>query len=166
MLPTREVVNTVMRHRLDDEGHSAELEGWYTDLYDHVLRASEWTIRRGLPLALANKESLVMAGSYLVPLARETGATILPVDSEHCAIHQCLRGERLDRVRRIYLTASGGPFRERPLETIVGTLSPAGESGSLADVPLPVRAMAWMFVRSSNARLFKSAAMRALRIGG
>lgn len=56
-------------------------------------------------------------------------------------------------------------FRERPLETIVETLSPAGESGSMNDVPLPVRAMAWMFVRSSNARLFKSAAMRALRIG-
>ena len=56
-------------------------------------------------------------------------------------------------------------FRERPLETIVETLSPAGGTGSLADVPLAVRAMAWMFVRSSNARLFKSAAMRALRIG-
>lgn len=81
------------------------------------LRASEWTIRNGLPLALANKESLVMAGSYLMPLAAETGATILPVDSEHCAIHQCLRGERRDRVRRILLTGSGGPFRERPLET-------------------------------------------------
>ena len=53
-------------------------------------------------------------------------------------------------------------FRERPLETIVETLSPSGEQGSLADVPLPVRAMAWMFVRSSNARLFKKAAMRAL----
>ncbi|MGH7542803.1 MAG: radical SAM protein, partial [Gemmatimonadota bacterium] len=56
-------------------------------------------------------------------------------------------------------------FRERPLETIVETLSPTGESGSLADVPLPVRAMAWMFVRSPNARFFKSAATRALRIG-
>jgi hypothetical protein len=55
-------------------------------------------------------------------------------------------------------------FRERPLETIVETLSPSGEQGSLADVPLPVRAMAWMFVRSSNARLFKKAAMRALRV--
>ena len=54
-------------------------------------------------------------------------------------------------------------FRERPLETIVETLSPSGEQGSLADVPLPVRAMAWMFVRSSNARLFKRAAMRVLR---
>ncbi len=81
------------------------------------LRASEWTLRRGLPLALANKESLVMAGSYLMPLAAETGAAILPVDSEHCAIHQCLRGEDLGRVRRILLTGSGGPFRKRALGT-------------------------------------------------
>jgi hypothetical protein len=56
-------------------------------------------------------------------------------------------------------------FREQPLETIAATLALARDDGSLADVPLPVRAMAWMFVRSSNARLFKSAAMRALRIG-
>jgi MoaA/NifB/PqqE/SkfB family radical SAM enzyme len=53
-------------------------------------------------------------------------------------------------------------FRERPLDTIVETLSPSRGQGSLADVPLPVRAMAWMFVRSSNARLFKKAALRAL----
>lgn len=79
------------------------------------LRASEWTLRRGLPLALANKESMVMAGPYLMELARESGATILPVDSEHCAIFQCLRGEQAERVRRIYLTASGGPFRTHDL---------------------------------------------------
>ena len=53
-------------------------------------------------------------------------------------------------------------FRERPIETIVETLSPSGQSGSLADVPLPVRAMAWMFVRSSNAGFFKRMAVRAL----
>lgn len=81
------------------------------------LRASEWTIRRGLPLALANKESLVMAGAWLMPLARETGATILPVDSEHCAIHQCMRGESAASVRRIHLTGSGGPFRTRALDS-------------------------------------------------
>jgi len=79
------------------------------------LPASEWTLRRGLTLALANKESLVMAGPYLMGLAAETGATILPVDSEHCAIFQCLHGEDPGKVRRIYLTASGGPFRTRPL---------------------------------------------------
>ena len=78
------------------------------------LRASEWTLRQGLPLALANKESLVMAGPYLMDLARATNATILPVDSEHCAIFQCLAGEPLESVRQIYLTASGGPFRTLP----------------------------------------------------
>lgn len=77
------------------------------------LRASEWTLRRGLPLALANKESMVMAGPYLMELARESKAPILPVDSEHCAIFQCLHGEPVERVRKIYLTASGGPFRTR-----------------------------------------------------
>jgi 1-deoxy-D-xylulose-5-phosphate reductoisomerase len=68
-------------------------------------------LERGRILALANKESLVMAGAKLVALARETGGEIVPVDSEHSAILQCLRGERVDRVRRVILTASGGPFR-------------------------------------------------------
>ncbi len=79
------------------------------------LPASEWTLRSGLTLALANKESMVMAGPYLMGLAQETGATILPVDSEHCAIFQCLCGEDPGKVRRIFLTASGGPFRTRSL---------------------------------------------------
>lgn len=56
-------------------------------------------------------------------------------------------------------------FREQPLETIVGTLSPPGDSGSLADVPLPVQAMAWLFVRSRHARTFKKVAMRTLGVG-
>ncbi len=81
------------------------------------LPASEWTLRKGLTLALANKESFVMAGAFLMRLAQSTGATVLPVDSEHCAIFQCLHGERRDRVERIWLTGSGGPFRERPLDT-------------------------------------------------
>jgi 1-deoxy-D-xylulose-5-phosphate reductoisomerase len=81
------------------------------------LPASEWTLGQGIALALANKESLVIAGSYLMPLARRTGAEILPVDSEHCAIHQCLRGNRREDLRRILLTGSGGPFRERDLAT-------------------------------------------------
>ena len=76
------------------------------------LPASVAVLERGLDLALANKESLVVAGHLLMGLAAEHGATILPVDSEHNAIHQCLRGEDLGRVRRILLTASGGPFRE------------------------------------------------------
>jgi 1-deoxy-D-xylulose-5-phosphate reductoisomerase len=75
-------------------------------------------LERGKTLALANKESLVMAGALLVALAREHGGEIVPVDSEHCAILQCLRGERIDRVRRVVLTASGGPFRSSTSEEI------------------------------------------------
>ncbi|MEQ1634660.1 MAG: 1-deoxy-D-xylulose-5-phosphate reductoisomerase, partial [Planctomycetota bacterium] len=65
------------------------------------LAASEWTLRAGRRLALANKESLVLAGAYLMAIAARTGAEILPVDSEHCAIHQCLRAGRRSEVRRI-----------------------------------------------------------------
>ena len=65
----------------------------------------------GKDVALANKEALVVGGAFIVPRARETGAAILPVDSEHSAIHQCLRGEDPSEVRALWLTASGGPFR-------------------------------------------------------
>lgn len=81
------------------------------------LQASEWTLRHGRTLALANKESLVVAGEYLMQLAKQTGARILPVDSEHCAIFQCLDGEPDRAVRKIWLTGSGGPFRTRALDT-------------------------------------------------
>jgi len=80
------------------------------------LRASVAVLERGRRLALANKESLVVAGEHLTRLAREHGTEIVPVDSEHSAVFQCLRGERLDRVRRVHLTASGGPFRQTPLD--------------------------------------------------
>ncbi|MCP3915801.1 MAG: 1-deoxy-D-xylulose-5-phosphate reductoisomerase [bacterium] len=80
------------------------------------LRPSIAVLEQGHTLALANKESLVIAGAYLMELARERGAEIVPVDSEHSAIFQCLRGEDVGRVRRVLLTASGGPFREVPLE--------------------------------------------------
>jgi len=72
-------------------------------------------LERGLALALANKESLVVAGEHLMELARSRGAVLLPVDSEHSAIFQCLRGEDVRRVRKVYLTASGGPFRDLSL---------------------------------------------------
>jgi 1-deoxy-D-xylulose-5-phosphate reductoisomerase len=65
-------------------------------------------------VALANKETLVIAGRPMTAAAAASGARILPVDSEHNALHQCLRGERLDEVRRLWLTASGGPFLRRP----------------------------------------------------
>jgi len=68
-------------------------------------------IEAGKRVALANKETLVMAGELMTEAAANSGAEILPVDSEHNAIHQCLRGERLDEVKRLILTASGGPFR-------------------------------------------------------
>ncbi len=72
----------------------------------------------GRRLALANKESLIAAGP-VVQRARSTpGAEIVPVDSEHCAVHQCLRSGDLERVRRIVLTASGGPFRGRGPEEL------------------------------------------------
>lgn len=82
------------------------------------VRPSQRILERGRTLALANKESLVVAGAELMQLARERGAQVVPVDSEHSAIFQCLRGERLDRVRRIVLTASGGPFRDLSLEEL------------------------------------------------
>src|SRR5207244_8201446 len=71
------------------------------------------TLRAGRRLALANKESLI-AGGPVVQRARATpGAEIVPVDSEHCAVHQCLRAGAHGEVRRIVVTASGGPFRGR-----------------------------------------------------
>lgn len=74
-----------------------------------TLRALE----AGKRVALANKETLVMAGELMTQAARASGAELLPVDSEHNALHQCLRGEKPSEVRRIILTASGGPFRTR-----------------------------------------------------
>jgi len=72
-------------------------------------------IKTGKAIALANKESLVMAGKIVMTEARMKGVQILPVDSEHSAIFQALLGHRKDEVRRLILTASGGPFRSLPL---------------------------------------------------
>jgi len=74
-----------------------------------TLRALE----AGKRVALANKETLVMAGELMTRAGQKSGAELLPVDSEHNAIHQCLRGEKRSEVSRIILTASGGPFRTR-----------------------------------------------------
>ena len=75
-------------------------------------------VRAGKALALANKESLVVAGSLLVPEARRRGVPILPVDSEHSAIFQAMQCGRLAEVRRVILTASGGPFRNTPADVM------------------------------------------------
>ncbi|MGF1549450.1 MAG: 1-deoxy-D-xylulose-5-phosphate reductoisomerase [Sphingomonadaceae bacterium] len=72
----------------------------------------------GKSVALANKEPLVSAGAIVLEAAAKSGATLLPVDSEHNAIFQCLEGENPERVRRIILTASGGPFRDWSLEAM------------------------------------------------
>ena len=70
----------------------------------------------GRRVCLANKETLVMAGELMTRAADESGAELLPVDSEHNALHQCLRGEQISEVNRLVLTASGGPFRRTPFE--------------------------------------------------
>lgn len=79
-----------------------------------TLRALE----AGKRVALANKETLVMAGELMMRAAKASGAELLPVDSEHNALHQCLRGEKRSEVRRIILTASGGPFRTRDRQSM------------------------------------------------
>ena len=80
-----------------------------TDALEAVLAA----IDHGKTIALANKEILVMAGGIVTEAARRRGVAILPVDSEHNAIHQCLHGRTAADVKRLVLTASGGPFRGR-----------------------------------------------------
>ena len=80
------------------------------------IRPTIAAIKAGKDIALANKETLVTAGHIIMPLAREKGVRILPVDSEHSAIFQSLNGERMNHIDKILLTASGGPFRGRSRE--------------------------------------------------
>jgi 1-deoxy-D-xylulose-5-phosphate reductoisomerase len=87
-----------------------------TEALEAVLAA----IDCGKTIALANKEVLVMAGALVTDAASRRGATILPVDSEHNAIHQCLHGRSLAEIRRLVLTASGGPFRGRTASELAG----------------------------------------------
>jgi 1-deoxy-D-xylulose-5-phosphate reductoisomerase len=81
------------------------------------LRSAYAAAVAGKRLALANKETLVVAGELILGAARESGAELLPVDSEHCAIHQAIRCGKPEEVEALILTASGGPFRERDLAT-------------------------------------------------
>lgn len=73
-------------------------------------------IKNGIDIALSNKESLVLGGHFIMPLARKNNVKIIPVDSEHSAIFQCLHGENHSNLKKIILTGSGGPFLEKPLE--------------------------------------------------
>ena len=78
------------------------------------LEATYEAVRAGKTVGLANKECLVVAGELIVAEALRQGKPLLPIDSEHNAVHQCLRGERIEEVARIWLTASGGPFLKTP----------------------------------------------------
>jgi 1-deoxy-D-xylulose-5-phosphate reductoisomerase len=78
------------------------------------LEATYEAVRAGKTVGLANKECLVVAGELITAEARKQGKPLLPIDSEHNAVHQCLRGGRMDEVERIWLTASGGPFLNTP----------------------------------------------------
>jgi 1-deoxy-D-xylulose-5-phosphate reductoisomerase len=100
---------------LDDPGADAALVG-ITGAAGLAPTAA--AVGRGMRVALANKESLVMAGPALLREARRTGATILPVDSEHCAVAQALACGRAEEVERIWLTASGGALRDLPLRRL------------------------------------------------
>jgi len=88
------------------------------------LRSTAAAVEAGKPVGLANKESLVLAGELLMAAAARRGVTILPVDSEHSAIFQSLAGHNRAEVRRLILTASGGPFRTVPAERL-GAVTPA-----------------------------------------
>jgi 1-deoxy-D-xylulose-5-phosphate reductoisomerase len=78
------------------------------------LEATYEAVRAGKTVGLANKECLVAAGELITAEARKQGKPLLPIDSEHNAVHQCLRGGRMDEVERVWLTASGGPFLNTP----------------------------------------------------
>ena len=78
------------------------------------LKATYEAVRAGKEVGLANKECLVAAGELITAEARKQGKPLLPIDSEHNALHQCLRGGRMSEVERVWLTASGGPFLDTP----------------------------------------------------
>jgi 1-deoxy-D-xylulose-5-phosphate reductoisomerase len=78
------------------------------------LEATYEAVRAGKILGLANKECLVAAGELITAEARKQGKPLLPIDSEHNAVHQCMRGGRIEEVRSVWLTASGGPFLKTP----------------------------------------------------
>ena len=80
-------------------------------------------VKNGIDIALSNKESLVLGGHIIMPLAQKNNVNIIPVDSEHSAIFQCLNGENLKELKKIILTGSGGPFLETPIDKF-NTITP------------------------------------------
>jgi 1-deoxy-D-xylulose-5-phosphate reductoisomerase len=116
-------------------------------------------IDAGKDIALANKESLVIAGELVMKKAREKGVMIIPVDSEHSAIFQCMAGESLKSVEKVWLTASGGPFRGKPLHQLTNVTKEAAlnhpnwkmgnkvtiDSASLMNKGLEVIEAKWLF---------------------
>ncbi len=78
------------------------------------LEATYEAVKAGKSVGIANKECLVAAGELITAEARRQGKPLLPIDSEHNAVHQCMRGGRMEEVERIWLTASGGPFLNTP----------------------------------------------------
>ena len=93
---------------------AADMEVLVTGIVGMIgIRPTIAAIEAGKDIALANKETLVTAGHIIMPLAAKMGVSILPVDSEHSAIFQSMQGENKDRVSRLLITASGGPFRGR-----------------------------------------------------
>ncbi|HZN12533.1 MAG TPA: 1-deoxy-D-xylulose-5-phosphate reductoisomerase [Blastocatellia bacterium] len=121
-------------------------------------------LEAGRRVALANKEALVIAGEIMTRAAARSGAELLPVDSEHNALHQCLRGERHGEVRRLILTASGGPFRTWSAEAIASA-TPAEalnhptwrmgdkitiDSATLMNKGLEVIEARWLFDRAAD----------------
>ncbi len=117
-------------------GTRTEIAAGPAALIEAAMRNADWTmaaivgcaglpptmaaIQAGKTVALANKEALVSAGRLMMAAVAQSGATLLPVDSEHNAIFQCLSGGRIDQVRKITLTASGGPFRTFTLDQMRG----------------------------------------------
>src|SRR5437762_11703114 len=85
------------------------------------LEATYEAVKAGKAVGLANKECLVAAGELLTAEARRQKKPVQPIDSKHNAVHQCLRGGRMDEVRRIWLTASGGPFLNTPVSKFADT---------------------------------------------
>jgi len=123
------------------------------------IRPTIAAIEHGKTIALANKETLVTAGHIIMPLARRKGVSILPVDSEHSAVFQAMNGENKERISKIILTASGGPFRGKKREelkrmTIEDALKHPNwsmgrkvtiDSASLVNKGLEVMEAAWLF---------------------